>query len=382
MSSVREVRLWPLAAQQPGLSSGLPDSVAACAVAPAGPAWPEHRRRFALEVKAEEASGWSGPISEPVALLVAGELGPGLLGHEVAQHRALADRPALGRHHHGVHIVQATSAVEMACWDLASRLAGEPVTTMLGGPRRPGVPVYASALGLDPTHPAAAQAADWMTSSGYWGQKWPLTQSLIDSGLAATAAALTRIREAAGTRTRFMIDGLRRCRLDQAKRLLPVLAELDLDFVEDLVHEKTDMSGLRSAADHASVVLASGENVVHPHDQQRLLHSGLIDVFQLEPAWCGGLSPSLHAIDTASALGIATFPHGDRVAAALALASVCTAPAVPAIEWHLTLEPLRQQVLREPLQPTEGTLRTRTQPGLSALPTLSPSAEPWTVNTR
>ncbi|WP_017578512.1 hypothetical protein [Nocardiopsis kunsanensis] len=95
MESIRKVRIWPLPSQPPDLPPDLSNPIAACALTPAGPAWPEHRHRFALELVAAQTSGWSGPVSETVALILAGELAPGLLGHDPTQHRALAHRPAL-----------------------------------------------------------------------------------------------------------------------------------------------------------------------------------------------------------------------------------------------------------------------------------------------
>ncbi|GHD34518.1 galactonate dehydratase [Nocardiopsis kunsanensis] len=379
MESIRKVRIWPLPSQPPDLPPDLSNPIAACALTPAGPAWPEHRHRFVLELVAAQTSGWSGPVSETVALILAGELAPGLLGHDPTQHRALAHRPALGRHRHGAHASQAASAVEMACWDLASRLVGEPVPALLGGPVRSQVPLYASALGLDPAHPAAPEAAAWISQEGWWGQKWPLPRNLVDEGPAALAAVLAPLREAAGTQARFMIDGLGRCRVDQAKRLLPVLGDLDVAVAEDLTPHTADLARLHGAADHWGVALAGGEHTLTARDQHALLTNALLDVFQLEPAWCGGLATSLHAIDTAAALGVPTLPHGDRVAASLALASVCTAVAVPALEWHLTLEPLRQHVFTEALQPADGTLPAPTCPGLSAPPAVPASTAPQVV---
>ncbi|MEV7004723.1 hypothetical protein AB0N62_45255 [Streptomyces sp. NPDC093982] len=54
------------------------------------------------------------------------------------------------------------------------------------------------------------------------------------------------------------------------------------------------------------------------------------------------------------------FPHGDRLPAALALAGTCCRDEIPAVEWHLTLEPLRQQIF--PPSPSMLVLGQNTQP--------------------
>jgi L-rhamnonate dehydratase len=366
---IRAVRAWQLPAQPAGLPHGLPEPVAAAAgEPPAGPAWAEHRTRFAIELAGNGISGWQAPVGETVAQIIADDLAPGLIGHDAAAPRRLAYRNKTGRHRSGPHARQAASAVELACWDLASRATGVSVTDLLGGTIRPAVPAYACALGLDLAHPAAVEAAAWITQAGFWGQKWPLTKPLILAGANAVAKTLGPLREAAGE-SRFMVDALGRCRLDEALRLLPVLADLEVAFAEELLPPGSE-SWHRLRAAGAGVALAAGEHAVDEAEQIRLLTGDGVDVWQVDPGWSGGLARALHTTELAADLGMATFPHGDRLPAALALAGTCCWDKIPAVEWHLTLEPLRQQVLSAPVQVEGGLLPVRTAPGLAEVPTL------------
>jgi L-rhamnonate dehydratase len=363
---IRAVRAWQLPGQPPGLPADLPEPVAAAATAPAGPTWAEHRTRFAVELVGDGVSGWHAPLGEAVLRVVVDDLAAGLVGHDAARPRRLALRGVTGRHHTGPHARQAISAVELACWDLASRAARVSVTDLAGGTVRSQVPVYASALGLDPAHPAAPEAAAWIVGAGYWGQKWPLTKHLIRAGRREVADVLGRLRGAAGE-GRFMVDGLGRCRVDDAVRLMPVLADLRVFFAEDLL--STGSSGWQRlrAADHR-VPLAAGESAVDGAEQTRLLTGLGVDVWQTDPGWSGGLARSMHTTDLASDLGIATFPHGAHLPAALALAGTCCRDTIPAVEWHLTVEPLRQQVRPRPAQPQGGRLAVPAGPGLADPP--------------
>ncbi|WP_030894184.1 enolase C-terminal domain-like protein [Streptomyces sp. NRRL F-5053] len=379
-SVIRAVRAWQLPPQPAGLPRGLPAPVTAAAREPAGPAWAEHRTRFAIELVGDGASGWQAPVGETVAQIVADDLAAGLIGHDAAAPRRLAYRKKTGRHHSGPHARQAASAVELACWDLASRASGVSVTALLGGTIRPAVPAYASALGLDPARAAAREAAAWITQAGFWGQKWPLTKSLILAGPQAVAKALGRLREAAGE-GRFMVDALGRCRLDEAMRLLPVLADLQVAFAEELLPPSAvGWHRLRAAGE--GVPLAAGEHAVDAAEQIRLLTGGGVDVWQVDPGWSGGLARSLHTTELAADLGMATFPHGDRLPAALALAGACCRDKIPAIEWHLTLQPLRQQVFLAPVQIESGRVPVRTVPGLAEVPALQEKTAAWEVTGR
>jgi xylulose-5-phosphate/fructose-6-phosphate phosphoketolase len=187
-----------------------------------GTTWPEHQTRFALELVGDGVSGWYGPMSEVILTLVRDQYAPGLVGHDAAQHRRLAHRPVAGRHRTGAHARVAASVVELACWDLAGHAAGRSVTDLLGGVVRSSVPAYASALAIDVRHPAAAEAARWLVTQGFWGQKWALRKDLICEGPAAVAACLGALREAV-PQAKLMIDGLGVGRVGQVLPLLPAL---------------------------------------------------------------------------------------------------------------------------------------------------------------
>ncbi|MET8623771.1 enolase C-terminal domain-like protein [Kitasatospora sp. NPDC004669] len=360
---IREVQAWRLPPQEAGLPEGLPKEIAAAAVEPAGPQWAEHRERFALCLVGDGGLGWHGPVSSPVLQVIRDDHAAGLIGHDAAQHRRLPYRKATGRHRTGPHARQAVSAVELACWDLASAASGSSVVDLLGGQVRSRVPAYASALGLDPAHPAAGEAAAWIAGAGFWGQKWPLTKQLILAGPRAVAATLGRLREAAGEGP-FMVDGLGRCHLDDALRLLPVLADLGIHWAEELVPPGSwGWQRLRSV--HAGVPLAAGEHAVDEAEQTRLLTDGQVDVWQIDVGWAGGLVRSLHTVETAADLGIPVFPHGAHLNAGLALAAACCRDKVPAVEYHLTVEPLRQQIREHPLTVEGGWVQARTMQGLA-----------------
>lgn len=377
-SKVRAVRAWRLAPQPEGLPAGLPPEIAGPAVPAAGPAWAEHRDRFALELAGDGVSGWHAPLSEAVWRVVADDLAAGLIGHDAAEPRRLPYRKITGRHRTGAHARAAASAVELACWDLASAASGRSVADLLGGTVRSGIPAYASALGLDPAHPDAPAAAEWIAKAGFWGQKWPLTKDLIMAGPKAVATVLGSLREAAGG-GRFMVDGLGRCRLDQTMQLLPVLAGLEVAFAEELLPPGSwGWHRLRAAS--SAVPLAAGEHAVDEGEQIRLLTGGAVDVWQTDPGWSGGLARSLHITDLAADLSIPTIPHGAHLPAALALAAVCCRDKVPAVEYHLTVEPLRQRIYTTPLVVTDGHLAVRTSLGMAGPLALTGTTPAWEVS--
>jgi L-alanine-DL-glutamate epimerase-like enolase superfamily enzyme len=326
--------------------------------------WPENADRYVVEVAAADgATGQFGPCSRAVVDLVRDQLAPALTGLDVEAYRSHAAAVPLGRHRTGSHLRLARSALELALLDLASRRCGRAVTALLGGPTRASVPVYATALGVDIGHSLAPDVARWLVSEGYYGQKWGLPGFERGEEPAADIARLDRIRAAIGGESRLMVDACGRWTLDYARRIAPALAEFGVTWLEEpLGAEQLDrLPALRLGP---VPPIAGGEHTYEPRDQYGQLVTGTFDVWQPDVAWCGGLRQALASADVASALGIRVYPHGSCLAGAAALAGATDPQTVPAVEFHLTQQPLREQVLVDSLAPLGGHVAVRTQPGL------------------
>ncbi|BAD60642.1 mandelate racemase/muconate lactonizing enzyme family protein [Nocardia farcinica] len=338
----------------------LPDWAQPARRHPAAQPWPENLTRMAVGVvDSTGATGWFGPVSATVARMVFDQVAPAVIGRELAAWRAMASLAPHGRHRQGAHLRLAVSAVELAAWDLRSHATGVPVGALLAGERRERIPVYATALGIDIDHPLAPDIAAWLVDEGFWAQKWGLPGAARGETPRADAARLRRLREAAGERARIGVDVGGRWPADYARQMLPVLAEAGVCWVEE--------PGPISDADLArhGLARAAGEHDYEPTDQLRTL-GGDIQIWQPDPTWCGGLAHTLSMVELAARLNIRSLPHGSGLAAALALAASAPAAAVPAIEYHLTLEPLRQDHQLDPLVPAAGHLDARTAAGLTS----------------
>lgn len=110
---------------------------------------------------------------------------------------------------------------------------------------------------------------------------------------------------------------------------------------------------------------AAGEHDYDADTQLRTLTRGGVQIWQPDPSWNGGLARSVFLVDLAWALGIPSFPHGSALPVAVHLASLMSADVVPAVEYHLTLEPLRQSVYAVPLSPDRGLFSVVESPGLT-----------------
>lgn len=348
------LRARPLASASP--HSSLPDWAHA-ALRPTPGRWPENLEQFVLEVEAADATlGWYGPCSATTVRVIGDQVAPAVMGSDLWAYRATTRRGLLGRHVQGAHVQVAVSAVRLAVVDLLSRQTGVAVCALFGGPTRSHVPAYASALGVDIDHPLASDVAVWLVEQGYYGQKWALRGFARGEEPDADAARLTRIRQAVGPDVPIMVDVLGQWSVDYAIRMTPALARMGIAWIE----EPFDVA--RIAELHripGCVPIAAGEHAYDQVTQLAMIEGGHVDVWQPDVGWHGGLLDALTMVDLADAHGLRVFPHGGCLAGAVALAGLTDAAVLPAVEYHLTQEPVRQQVLTEPIVPGEGKVPVR-----------------------
>ncbi|MGV9839131.1 enolase C-terminal domain-like protein [Nocardia niigatensis] len=354
MPRITALHTCPVPSHEP--SAALLPDWAADAVLPLT-ARPDYANAWAVGVSDGTMTGWFAPVSGAVAALVREQVTPAVIGRDLARWRGFSTLPQAGRHTVGAHIRIAVSATELAAWDLRSRLHQIPIDIALGGRTRNQVPVYATLLGLDIDHPLATDIARWVTEAGFWAQKWRLPGARKNEPAAVDARRLERLRAAVGDDARICIDAGGSWSKAYVRQLLPALSATAVTWLE----EPGPLPG------GTDIVLAGGE---HDYDLDAQLGSLLGDrltVWQPDPTWNGGLAHTVQMCEIAHLRGIEVYPHGTSLAVTAQVAAVTDAQVVPALECHLTLEPLRQAIYQAPLIPIGGALPLPTTLGLGEL---------------
>lgn len=358
---IERVTIRPLPPLPGGGPDILPEWATPALRAPAAQPWPENQRRFAVGLVDNSGNtGWFGPVCASVAAIAVDQVCPAVTGVDVRAWRAFTDLRPAGRHRFGAHARMAVSAVELAAWDLRSRLAGIAVEALLGGAARTSVSAYATALGVDIDHPLASDIAAWIEDQGFWGQKWRLPGCERGEPHQVDAARLARIRDAIGDRARVCIDVCGAWSRAYARQMLPILAENQVSWIEE--PGSVDAASLTAFG----LAHATGEHDYDPQQQLANLTGDCVQVWQPDPAWNGGLAHTLRMVEVAAMRGIACFPHGTALAVAARLTALLPATAAPAVEYHLTLEPLRQAVFHHPVTPIGGVVHLDGKPGLTS----------------
>jgi len=134
----------------------------------------------------------------------------------------------------------AVSALEQCGWDLRGQARGLPVHELLGGARRDAVRLYANINRgtADRSPEGFAAAAAGAVAAGFDAVKCApfdgvaprhdVTDPLVRAGLERVRAV-----RAAAPRALFMVDCHGRLGADTARRIIPVLGELDIFWLEE-----------------------------------------------------------------------------------------------------------------------------------------------------
>jgi L-alanine-DL-glutamate epimerase-like enolase superfamily enzyme len=226
-------------------------------------------------------------------------VGPMCVGRDPTAISALADdlqRNLAGVGRNGP-AMYALSAIDIALWDIAGKLAGLPLYRLLGGPRRERLPAYASLLRYgDP--PAVARYTERALKRGYRHIK------LHEITLAPIRAA----REAAGPEVSIMVDCNCPWTVAEAIAMARKLRPLDLKWLEEPVWPPEDHAGLARVQEQGGIPTAAGENAMLP-EFRGLLAAGAIAYAQPSVTKVGGVTQMRKVAALAEAHGVDVVPH-------------------------------------------------------------------------
>ncbi|MBL8701627.1 MAG: mandelate racemase/muconate lactonizing enzyme family protein [Alphaproteobacteria bacterium] len=331
------------------------------------------REALFLRLECESgAFGWGETWFAPEVCggLIRSGLAAAVLGADalapVALWRALDGRRGFDRR--GL-TTMAISAIDIAAWDLAGRLRGEPVWRLAGGRVRDRVPAYASGpflrQGSDPYRGCEAEA------ESYLRQGFRAVKPRIGTTPARDGAAMRALRRACGPDVALLSDLNIGFTADGAARIAEAIAPSSVLWLEEPVPPE-DLAGFR-ALRPAPMAIAAGEHLIGLAAFQEYFAAGLLDIAQPDIALTGGLTEAFRIAALAEACNVPLCPHvwGACVNFHASLQLVATLPARkgpaafpwPVFEYDQTDNPLLDLAGRVPVAP-DGTVAIPDAPGI------------------
>ena len=212
------------------------------------------------------------------------------------------------------------SAVDHALWDLNAQDAGKSVCEMLGGARRPHVPLYANInrRTLARTPSAFAQSAIDAIAAGFQAFKIAPFDEVQPSHTSLDSARdgiarVEAVRQAIGAERRLMVDCHWRFNEATAAELITQMARLHVHWVECPIAESHDyiaaLVRLRGRANGLGVKLAGLELAIVLDGFMPYVEAGAYDVVMPDVKYFGGLQAMQRAADVFDRYGVQVSPH-------------------------------------------------------------------------
>jgi len=216
-----------------------------------------------------------------------------------------------------------TAAIDFALWDMKGKLAGVPVSMLLGN-HRAQVPTYANCAHHLPADELAERAASYV-ARGHRALKIRGTRSFVSPTEATERVRL--VREAIGPDVKLMVDVNGSWDVDTALAQLRRWERYDVYWLEEPV-PPGDFEGYRRVRERAGhTYIVGGEQHVGLNEFRWLIEHGGVDIVQPNAAITGGITDFLVVHAFASAKGVAVSPW-DLQAVHLHLAA-----GLPDVKW-------------------------------------------------
>jgi len=271
----------------------------------------------------------------------------------------------------------ATGALDTALHDLRGKLLGIPVHALYGGALRDRVPVYASGLCyLEGVHPRDqwVEEATGLAERGFRAIKMRIGRFPPHHEL----PLIERLRDSLPDDVRLMADGNAAYTLPTAIRVGRALERIGLHWFEEPIPQITptqaDYAGYDTLAAHLDIPIASGEILQSRGAFKALIDAGKADIVQPDVTICGGIGECLFVAGLARLSGLQCIPHcwggAIAVAAAVHVLSLLPDPTggphaeTPMLEYDMIENPMRTDLLAEPLLVRDGFVGVPRGPGL------------------
>jgi len=318
-----------------------------------------------VKVTAEDGTvGWGetfGFTAIPsVKLVIDRILAPDVIGREVSQREKLMLELQKKFHIFGRSgaFIYGLSAIDIALWDIAGKLAGQSVAQLLGGAEAKSLATYASLIRYaDPD--LVRVNVQRAVRDGYRYLKLH----------EITEEAVRAAREAAGPDIEITLDVNAPWSVREALDMTEKLRPYNLRWIEEPVWPPEDYAGLAAVRKQGGIPVAAGENASTLMDFQHLLQAGAVDFIQPSPSKMGGISElrKVYALANAYAteVRVHTFYDGPGLLASVHASAALGGPKA-IVEWRYF--DLEAQLYGDAIIPKDGRIGVPQGPGLGLEP--------------
>ena len=349
------------------------------------------RTAHLVEVSTDEGvTGWGecfgpGPIAIANKGIVEGVIAPMIVGRDPMARDAIWHHAYNLMRDHGQKgmPMQALSGVDIALWDIAGQVTGQPIHNLLGGAHRVDVPAYGYGMMLkresveDHVGRFEDEAAR-ILDMGFVATK--MKTGLGREADVALCAAVARGVEGKG---RFMVDANHCYTTSDAFYVGRALDEMGAYWFEEPVAPE-DLDGYRELRAGLTTNISGGEAEFGRWGWRSILENRGLDIAQPEVCALGGITEYQRVLALCHAHFTPVVNHvwGSAIAVAANLHLLAAMPPLPGglhpwepmLEFDTTHNSFRDDLLQEPLDiqgqvaRQSGRVRIPSGPGLGVAP--------------
>jgi len=225
----------------------------------------------------------------------------------------------------GVIATSVMSAVEIACWDIIGKAAGQPVYKLLGGCCHEKIKAYANAWYTVERKPEEfAKRVKVVTDKGYKALKvdpfGPGTLELTREEKMRSVSLVEAIRGSVGADVEIFVEMHGRFSAATAIELARMLEPFKPGWIEEPCPPE-DIPSLKKVAEHVNLPVATGERYFTRYGFREVIESGAPDIIQADIIHAGGILEMKKIAAMADVRSMVMAPHNSN-------GPVCTAASV------------------------------------------------------
>ena len=288
------------------------------------------------------------------------------MGEDPLEVEALWERMCAHAYWYGVEGIAAfaISAIDMALWDLKGKLLGQPVAALLGGDHRTAIPAMGSVIFDMDDLAWTLGEFEFMRDAGYsivkagWGMH---PGALFGDDRERDLRYLREVRGVIGDDLSLVVDtpGARALwDVDTAIARLNEWEPFGLRWVEQPLLP-ADLEAYARLRRSVNVPVGAGEDEWSPETYGRVIGAECVDVVQLDPGRCLGLTGCREVIRMAERAGIQYSAHSwsGALNTAASLHFLAISEAGDTLDFKPHESPMQHDLVADPWEPSDGDAR-------------------------
>ncbi len=263
------------------------------------------------------------------------------------------------------------SAVDTALWDLKGKALGLPVATLLGGRLHDKVVAMGSIIFDMEDFDWTLDEFRWMKNQGYrvvkagWGMR---PEVVFGMDRKRDIEIVSAVRQVIGDDLELVVDtpgGWNIWDVPTAIQRFDDLEPFNLRWIEQplLPRDLDAHARLRAAV---ATPIGTGEDEWNVESYSRLIHSGGVDVVQMDPGRCHGISGCRHVIKLIEAQNLQWSAHtwSSALNTAASVHLMANSTHAVAMDFKPHESPMQHELVNDPWVQEDGYLGVRDKPGL------------------